>query len=142
MHGLTATSKNRRFEESKEGESSRLARSAQLEALRAAAERARDALLAGDLSALGSAMRDNTMTQAELHPELVHDDAWRVIEIAGAHRAAGRKVNGAGGDAGSITLLASDEPGANRAPVRAIVADNPRLVQIPIVISRGGLRVW
>jgi D-glycero-alpha-D-manno-heptose-7-phosphate kinase len=115
---------------------------AQLEALRAAAERARDALLAGDLSALGRAMRDNTMAQAELHPELVHDDAWRVIEIAGAHKAAGWKVNGAGGDGGSIALLASDEPGAKRALVRAIVNDNPGLVPIPIVISRDGLRVW
>jgi D-glycero-alpha-D-manno-heptose-7-phosphate kinase len=115
---------------------------AELEALRATAERARDAMLGGDLSALGSAMRDNTAAQAELHPELVHDDAWRVIEIAGAQRAAGWKVNGAGGDGGSITLLASDEPGAKHALVRAIVNDNPGLVPIPIVISRDGLRVW
>jgi len=115
---------------------------AQLDVLRAAAERARDALVAGDLTALGSAMRDNTMAQAELHPELVHDDAWRVIEIANAHGAAGWKVNGAGGDGGSITLLASDEPGAKRALVRAIVNDRPALVPIPIVISRDGLRVW
>jgi len=115
---------------------------AQLETLRATAGRARDAMLAGDLSALGLAMRDNTVAQAELHPELVHGDAWRVIEIAEAHSAAGWKVNGAGGDGGSITLLAGDEPGAKRALVRAIVTDNPRLVPIPIVISRDGLRVW
>lgn len=115
---------------------------AQLDALRVAAERARDALLAGDLDALGSAMRDNTEAQAELHPELVHDDACRVIEIAGAHGASGWKVNGAGGDGGSITLLASAEPGAKRALVRAITTDRPGLVPIPIVISRDGLRVW
>ncbi len=115
---------------------------AQLDALRVAAERARDALLAGDLDALGSAMRDNTIAQAELHPELVHDDAWRVIEIAGAHGASGWKVNGAGGDGGSITLLASAEPGAKRALVRAITTDRPSLVPIPIAISRDGLRVW
>jgi D-glycero-alpha-D-manno-heptose-7-phosphate kinase len=115
---------------------------AQLDALRVAAERARDALLAGDLDALGSAMRDNTLAQAELHPELVHDDAWRVIEIAGAHGASGWKVNGAGGDGGSITVLASAELGAKRALVRAITTDRPGLVPIPIVISRNGLRVW
>jgi D-glycero-alpha-D-manno-heptose-7-phosphate kinase len=115
---------------------------AELDGLRMAAERARDALVAGDLDALGRAMRDNTATQAELHPELVHADAWRVIEIAAAHGAAGWKVNGAGGDGGSMTLLASARPSARRALVRAILEDNPALVPIPIVISRQGLRVW
>ncbi|MGH9372606.1 MAG: GHMP kinase [Vicinamibacterales bacterium] len=115
---------------------------APLEALRAAAERARDALLAGDFDALGSAMRDNTATQAALHAELVHGDAWRIIEIAAAHGAAGWKVNGAGGDGGSITLLSSASPAAKRAMVRAITRENPALVPIPIVISRAGLRVW
>jgi D-glycero-alpha-D-manno-heptose-7-phosphate kinase len=115
---------------------------AHLEALRAAAERARDAFTAGDLDALGSAMRDNTAAQADMDADLVHRDAWRVIEIAAAHGAAGWKVNGAGGDGGSITLLANARPGARRAMVREILQDNPSLVPIPIVISRQGLRVW
>ena len=115
---------------------------APLEALRAAAERARDALLAGDLEALGRAMRENTASQALLHSALVPADVWRAIEIAEAHGAAGWKVNGAGGDGGSLTLLASDRPGARRALVRAITRDNPRLRPIPIVISGEGLRVW
>ena len=101
--------------------------------------RARDAVVAGDLAALGAAMRDNTATQATLHPELVHADAWRVIEIAAAHGAAGWKVNGAGGDGGSITLLGSGDRAARRAMLRAIVEDNPALVPIPIVLSRDGL---
>ena len=113
-----------------------------LDALRRAAEHARDALVAGDLAALGSAMQENTNVQAQLHPELVHRDAWRAIEIAIAHGANGWKVNGAGGDGGSITFLASDRAEAKRAMVDAIVADNPRLVPIPIEISRDGLRVW
>ena len=115
---------------------------AHLEALRSAAERARDAFLAGDFDALGLAMRDNTAAQAEMQAELVHRDAWRVIEIAAAHGALGWKVNGAGGDGGSITLLASARPGAKKAMVRAILQDNPSLVRIPIAISRSGLRVW
>jgi D-glycero-alpha-D-manno-heptose-7-phosphate kinase len=115
---------------------------APLVALRAAAERSRDALLAGDLDVLGRAMRENTAAQAQLHEELVHADAWRVIEIAEAHGAVGWKVNGAGGDGGSLTLLSSDRTAAKRAMVRAITRDNPRLVPIPIVISREGLRVW
>ena len=115
---------------------------APLVALRAAAERSRDALLAGDLDALGRAMRENTAAQAQLHEGLVHADAWRVMEIAEAHGAVGWKVNGAGGDGGSLTLLSTDRPAAKRAMVRAIIRDNPRLVPIPIVISRDGLRVW
>ncbi len=115
---------------------------APLNALRNAAERARDALLADDFEALGSAMRDNTLAQAELQTGLVPHDAWRVIEIAAAHGAAGWKVNGAGGDGGSITLLSGAERAAKRAMIRAITQDNPALVPIPIVISRNGLRVW
>ena len=114
---------------------------AQLNALRLAAERARDALLAEDFDALGRAMRDNTAAQAELHADLVHRDAWRIIEIAGAHGAVGWKVNGAGGDGGSVTLVTNAQAGAKRALVREILRDNPVLVPIPIAISRSGLRV-
>ena len=55
-------------------------------------------------------MRDNTAAQAELHADLIHVDARRVFEIAAAHGAAGWKVNGAGGDGGSITLLSGADP--------------------------------
>jgi D-glycero-alpha-D-manno-heptose-7-phosphate kinase len=113
---------------------------APLEALRGAAERSRDAILAGDIDALGGAMCENTSAQAELQRELVPADAWRVIAIAEAHGAAGWKVNGAGGDGGSLTLLSSGRPGARRAMVRAILRDNPKLQRIPIVLS-AGLRV-
>jgi D-glycero-alpha-D-manno-heptose-7-phosphate kinase len=98
-------------------------------------------VLAGDVDALGRAMCENTAAQAELQRELVPADAWRVIAIVEAHDAAGWKVNGAGGDGGSLTLLSSDRPGARRALVRAITRDNPRLQRIPIVLS-AGLRVW
>ena len=116
----------------------------QLDALRAAAEHARDALLAGDLDALGSAMRDNTVAQADLHPDLVHDDAWRRDrDCPRSPSVAGWKVNGAGGDGGSITVLASAEPGSEaRAGARAITRNRPGAIPIPIAISRDGLRVW
>jgi D-glycero-alpha-D-manno-heptose-7-phosphate kinase len=115
---------------------------APLNALRSAAERARDALVTADFSALGRAMRDNTAAQADLHPDLVHPDARRIIEIAAAHDAAGWKVNGAGGDGGSITLLSGAAPGARRAMLRAIQEDRPGCLRIPIALSRRGLRVW
>ena len=114
----------------------------QLKALRAAAAGARDGLLAGDFEALGRAMRDNTAAQAELHADLVHKDAWRIIEIAAAHGAAGWKVNGAGGDGGSVTLLSAPSREAKRAMLDAIREENPALSAIPIVLSRDGLRVW
>jgi D-glycero-alpha-D-manno-heptose-7-phosphate kinase len=113
----------------------------ELEALRATAVRARDAFVAGDLTALGAAMSDNTAAQAALHPELVHADAWRIIAIARAHRASGWKVNGAGGNGGSIALLGAADRGARQSMLREVLADNPQLVPIPIVISRRGLSV-
>ena len=49
----------------------------------------------------------NTEAQRSLHPELVGVDARRVIEFAAAHGAIGWKVNGAGGDGGSVTILSA-----------------------------------
>ncbi|MCX7938569.1 MAG: GHMP kinase [Anaerolineae bacterium] len=113
-----------------------------LEALRRAAERARDALYAGDFAALGRAMIENTEAQAALHPALVSADAQRVIEIARAHGAIGWKVNGAGGEGGSVTLLCSDLSHVKRAMLRAIETELPHCRAIPIHLSRFGLRVW
>jgi D-glycero-alpha-D-manno-heptose-7-phosphate kinase len=69
--------------------------SPKIQALRLTAPKSRDALFAADFGALGRAMIENTEAQAQLHPELVSDDARRVIEIARAHGAVGWKVNGA-----------------------------------------------
>jgi D-glycero-alpha-D-manno-heptose-7-phosphate kinase len=112
-----------------------------LSALRTAAERARDAAMAGEFGALGGAMRDNTVAQAALHPELVSADAWRVIETAAAHGAMGWKVNGAGGDGGSLTLLDDGQADRRTAMIRAIEQRTPGCKQIPITISLEGLRV-
>ncbi len=115
---------------------------AQLQVLRRAARDARDAAVTGDFRALGEAMRRNTEAQAALHADLIHPDAWRVIDIAAAHGAEGWKVNGAGGDGGTITLLCGGQHGARRALIRAIAQENPAFVPIPHVISREGVRVW
>ena len=78
---------------------------AALEALRSAAVSARDAVLARDLQALGRAMVANTDAQRALHCDLVGADASVVLELARASGAIGWKVNGAGGDGGSVTVL-------------------------------------
>jgi D-glycero-alpha-D-manno-heptose-7-phosphate kinase len=112
-----------------------------LEALRRAAGRARDAVLAGDFAALGRAMTENTAAQAELHPDLVHREAWHLSEIAAAHGALGWKVNGAGGDGGSVTILCGASAQAKEAMIQAILLENPALRSIPVALNRDGVRV-
>jgi len=114
----------------------------QLQALRATAEPSRDALYAGDFDALGAAMRRNTEAQRNLHPDLVSPEAQRVIEIAQAHGAPGWKVNGAGGDGGSLTILCGPNSHARRAMIREIEQESPLFQNIPIRPSRFGLRIW
>ena len=113
-----------------------------LEDLRLAAAEARDALCAGDLQALGQAMIANTEAQGRLHPDLVCADARRVIDIAREHGALGWKVNGAGGEGGSLTLLCGPLSAARRAMIRDIEQENARFQSIPIRLSRHGLRTW
>jgi D-glycero-alpha-D-manno-heptose-7-phosphate kinase len=114
----------------------------QLNDLRLTAELSRDAVYAGDFAALGRAMSQNTEAQSRLHPDLVSQEAWRIIEIAEAYGAAGWKVNGAGGEGGSITLLCGDHSPVKRTMIREIEQENPLFKNIPIYLSRYGLRVW
>jgi D-glycero-alpha-D-manno-heptose-7-phosphate kinase len=114
----------------------------QLEALRQTAPRSRDALYSGDFQALAQAMIENTEAQRFLHPALVSSDAERVIKIARQHGAIGWKVNGAGGQGGSLTLLCGPRSAARRAMIAEIEAEKPAFRNIPIYLSRSGLRVW
>ncbi|MGA2805207.1 MAG: GHMP kinase [Acidimicrobiales bacterium] len=108
--------------------------------LREAAEAARDAVTAQDLDAFGRAMIANTDAQKSLHPELVGVDAQRVIEIAAAQAALGWKINGAGGDGGSITILSPtrEAKGALEAHVAEL---DVRYKVLPIEVSKVGLEV-
>jgi D-glycero-alpha-D-manno-heptose-7-phosphate kinase len=115
---------------------------AKLEDLRRTAPRSKDALCCGDFEELGRAMTDNTEAQARLHGELVGADARRVIDIARSFGAVGWKVNGAGGDGGSVTILAGGSSLEKRAMVRRIEESNPLYKSIPVYLSRFGLRVW
>jgi D-glycero-alpha-D-manno-heptose-7-phosphate kinase len=108
--------------------------------LRAAAVAARDAVLAEDLEAFGQAMIANTEAQDSLHPTLVGADARRVIEIAAAHQAVGWKVNGAGGDGGSITILSATRE-AKDAFENRVAAFDARYRVLPIQVGSVGLQV-
>ncbi len=83
-------------------------REALLAPLRAAARQASRALVAGDVEAYGEAMIANTEAQAVLHPALVNPLARTVIKVARSHGAVGWKVNGAGGDGGTVTVIGPD----------------------------------
>ena len=122
-----------------DGSSSRAA----LEELRRCAAAAREAVELGDLERLGRAMAENTEAQARLHPDLVNADASRVIGLAAEAGACGWKVNGAGGDGGSVTLLCGPDPGSRDRLLAALGggAGGPGVSLMPIGLSRDGLRV-
>jgi D-glycero-alpha-D-manno-heptose-7-phosphate kinase len=103
---------------------------------------ARDAVYAGDFEALGRSMIMNTKAQAALNPALVSQDAQQIIDVAQAHGAIGWKVNGAGGEGGSITLLCGDVSSQKRELIRQVESINPLFKNIPIYLSRFGLRTW
>jgi D-glycero-alpha-D-manno-heptose-7-phosphate kinase len=114
---------------------------AALDDLRAAAAAARDAAEAGNLEALGAAMRACTEGQRRLHPSLVSADAQRVIDAASASGALGWKVNGAGGEGGSLAILCP--PGADRraAITAAMRAWLPACQVLPTAIAPRGLEI-
>jgi D-glycero-alpha-D-manno-heptose-7-phosphate kinase len=113
-----------------------------LEELRACAVAARDAVLAGDLEGLGRAMTRNTDAQGRLHGELVSAQAQAVIDIAASHGASGWKVNGAGGEGGSLSLLCGPDPERRQSMERALLVADPRLRVVPTCLSHDGLQVW
>ncbi len=116
--------------------------SSKLETLRQIPAKARDALYAQDFKALGKSMIENTEAQAALHQGLVSPSHRSIIEIAGAHGAIGWKVNGAGGDGGSVTILCSPDPSIKRQMLRAVEEADAKYQHIPIYLSRFGLRTW
>jgi D-glycero-alpha-D-manno-heptose-7-phosphate kinase len=113
-----------------------------LRKLRLTAERAKDALYAGDFAAFGRSLIENTCAQADLHPALVGAHHAEVIEIAQEHGALGWKVNGAGGVGGSVAILAGADRSARRAMVRAIAAAGAGYRIIPVHLSPRGVRAW
>ena len=109
-----------------------------LPALRRLAGRARRVLGAGDLAAFGAVMAENTALQAQLAPGLVSPAAEAVIEVAERARALGWKVNGAGGEGGSVTLLAGDD---RERLADAVAGLGPPVRLIPVALSPAGLQV-
>jgi D-glycero-alpha-D-manno-heptose-7-phosphate kinase len=112
-----------------------------LRLLRTEALAARDALLARDLHALGAAMTANTAVQKRLHPDLISEAARKVIETAQEYGALGWKMNGAGGDGGSVTVLCGDDDEKGFAMIENIIRGNASLRNLPIRLSPHGVTV-
>lgn len=115
---------------------------ARLEKMRQLSHRAKDAMYEADFLELGRVMSENTDVQGELHSDLISPRAHQTIEIAKQHGAIGWKINGAGGDGGSITLLSKPDWAQRQRMVRAIEEQGGGVAEIPIYLSRMGLRVW
>jgi D-glycero-alpha-D-manno-heptose-7-phosphate kinase len=118
------------------------AASPRLEALRLPPVEGKNALFEGDFEAFGRAMDRNTAAQRALNPYLISETADRIMQVARRHGALGCKVNGAGGEGGSLTILSGPSPSAQRAMRREIEALSPAIRHIPTYLSRFGLRVW
>jgi D-glycero-alpha-D-manno-heptose-7-phosphate kinase len=109
--------------------------------LRQNAARSRDALLAGDLDLLGSVMVDNTEAQRRLHPGLIGSAAQQVIDAARSHHAAGWKVNGAGGEGGSVTILLAPGQDTRAALLADIARSSPSCRPLPARLMARGVDV-
>lgn len=109
-------------------------------ALRHLAREAKDAVYAGDFSGLGRIMNENTEIQRCLHKDLVSPSLEDVISISRDFGALGCKVNGAGGDGGTVTVLTGRDMSEKRMLARVLNEKGYQV--IPISLARHGLRIW
>ena len=106
--------------------------SSALETLRQCARDAAAALVAGDLRSYGAALVANTEAQRALHAGLVSDAAQAVIDAAKDAGAYGWKVNGAGGEGGTVTIVCGHRHPDVRGDVLPL-----RFSQDGVIVTRG-----
>ena len=112
-----------------------------LDRLKDAAEEARHHIEKENLSGYGRCMIRNHECQRELHPKLISHEAEKVAAAARRYGALGWKVNGAGGEGGSMTVLngGNSQNRGNLAHEINNLGNGIRV--IPACISRTGLTV-
>ncbi|UCC39866.1 MAG: GHMP kinase [Candidatus Aminicenantes bacterium] len=113
-----------------------------IQRLKNLAEQARDYLLVGDLNSFGDVMIQNNETQRSLHKGLISEEADSVILIAKKYKAAGWKVNGAGGKGGSLTILGNQEQHLRIEMLQDIDALSQGIRTIPVSLAPSGLQIW
>lgn len=111
-----------------------------LEHLRTLPLLAADALRKGNFAELGEIFNQNTAIQRQLHPDLVCESFEKIIQTAQKYGAEGCKVNGAGGDGGSVAILCSSDLSRKRELESALIQMKFRC--LPVLLDHQGLRVW
>lgn len=112
-----------------------------LEPLRQIAVAGSQALTDGDLRTFGLLMQKNTEAQRALHPMLISADVDAIIALAQQYGALGWKVNGAGGDGGSLVVLCNDNLSQRNAFVASVHQHLPHVQALPIRYSPDGVQV-
>jgi D-glycero-alpha-D-manno-heptose-7-phosphate kinase len=108
--------------------------------LRRLAEDAKNAVFQGDFGKLATAMSENTEVQREMNSGLVCDKFQEIIDISRHNGAKGFKVNGAGGDGGTVTVLTDGDMAKKRALLEELRKKG--FTTIDVYLARHGLRVW
>ncbi len=110
--------------------------------LRDLAGQAKDAVSVGDYGALARIMNANTDVQRRMHKSILSPETDALIEFARSHGATGAKLNGAGGNGGSVTFLFGSSNKHQRDFAAGLRNEFPEAAVIPISLSPHGLRVW
>lgn len=108
-------------------------------ALATLAGAAASALEAGDLDRWAEVLVASTEAQGRLHPGLVGPAHRRAIDLARQAGAVGWKVNGAGGDGGSLTVVAP--PGGAATVREALAAGDPAWQVLDLTPTDQGMTV-
>ncbi len=111
-----------------------------IDGLRKLAAAAKEAARQADFKTLGAVMTQSIALQRALHPHLVGEKFDEIIDIANFYDAQGCKVNGAGGDGGSLTILGDGDVKKKREMLCALKEKG--YLSIPIALSPDGLRVF
>ena len=84
-------------------------------------------------------MNRNTQVQRELHPHLVCEKFAEIIEISNFFQVSGCKVNGAGGDGGSVTILGNGDIEKKKNLLHTL--EKKGYDSIPVSLSPNGVSV-
>jgi len=104
------------------------------------ARNAKTALLLGDLMQFAQCMQFNTQLQTRLHPKLVGEAAQEIMKIASEYGAIAGKVNGAGGDGGSVVLLFSSNRSRKRKCIERL--EEMGYISMYTPLCEHGVRTW
>ena len=110
-----------------------------LKKLRSLAEEGQFSLISQDLVHFGRVMIDNNELQRILHPDLISEEADAVIKIAKKYCALGWKVNGAGGQGGSLTVLSGPDRVSREGMITAVENLGHGIRHLQVSLSSEGL---